>query len=45
MKGMIIGSPILLGTILMAYNIFAFVRFSRYISRKGEWKEGRKGLI
>lgn len=44
MKGMIIGSLILLGTILMAYNIFAFVRFSRYISKKGEWKEGETTL-
>ena len=41
---MLISLMILSGTILMAYNIFAFVRFSRQISEKENWNIEEKFL-
>ena len=41
---MLISLMIFAGTVLMAYNIFAFIRFSRQISEKGNWNKEKQIL-
>ena len=44
MKQRLIELMILLGSALMAWNIFQYVRFSRDVSAKGDWKQEAKIL-
>lgn len=44
MLDLAIRAMVFLGSLLMVYNIYCFVKFARYVNDRGNWEEGKASL-